>query len=901
MDDILDTVSATEKPLVLLTGLAGTGRTTLLTRFSDRCEAEGRHVSAMRFTSAGDVVPARFSGSPDVARTDAVTVLRGPVRTEPAWATIGPVTGAAGDPAVARRAAHAAAAALRRAGDTTVLLLDDLQWIDRDSLAVLEALIRMRVKCVGTLRVPAIGAAARFGPEVLARLRGEDLVDTLRLPPLNRRRLANRLAGDLGAVPEPELVDHVHSASRGVPAVLDDVVDALHRRGAIRVVDRSAYLVADTSDRPVEPGRCVNAVRELGDEAWEAAKALALLAPLGDAAPQLAGEVIGVPASEVLRRCDVLRAAGVLHRGGPGAGWRFPIPHVATALAAACGPYERRVLAAAAVTALWAGTASCADPVHRKNLVAAAGRLVAPARASSELLHDADDAGVTDSRSALRRIAAAAELAGDPARRAEVLLLLATTYDRYGDHERTRRTVRSVLADFPDVLDPEAALEAGVLLVRASSGLRDTPSLRSIAAGETTLARDPAVRTTIRALACGMLDRWADAERWSDSNEALSRNGHVRAVNDLIQAASALWQGRAGLFERGLAHRENWSGNPRLRAEQVDTHLAGLLLNGELGQAEDLLAAEGLSWDQTRPANQVMAMVLQGEFRFATGLACRAVAVRSAPSFSAATTGMFHAAVTALVSQGRLTTARELLTAAERTNPVLAHLLDFTEAQLARTLGDARGAAERLTIALDSARSHGLVVGCDVAYAELADLALELGEHDTAEACLSAVERLARVSPSGRTTLLARFVRAAVAGDEAAGVRSLRLARDRGQPFELSVLITRLVKHGVADPPLLSEAYELMGQLGALFHRAETRTLMQKHGVVVPGRRNTLAENERLLATLAAEGLGNKQIAAALMTSEKSVEGRMSRLFTRTGYRSRIELSTAMASGELDF
>ena len=33
-------------------------------------------------------------------------------------------------------------------------------------------------------------------------------------------------------------------------------------------------------------------------------------------------------------------------------------------------------------------------------------------------------------------------------------------------------------------------------------------------------------------------------------------------------------------------------------------------------------------------------------------------------------------------------------------------------------------------------------------------------------------------------------------------------------------------------------------------------------------------------------------------SSDKSVEGRLSRLFTRTGYRSRIELSTAMLNGE---
>jgi DNA-binding NarL/FixJ family response regulator len=73
---------------------------------------------------------------------------------------------------------------------------------------------------------------------------------------------------------------------------------------------------------------------------------------------------------------------------------------------------------------------------------------------------------------------------------------------------------------------------------------------------------------------------------------------------------------------------------------------------------------------------------------------------------------------------------------------------------------------------------------------------------------------------------------------------------------------------------------------------------MRHYGVQVPGRQTTLAENERLLAVLVAEGLGNKQIATLLQTGEKSVEGRLSRLFQRTGYRSRVELATAILNGQ---
>jgi DNA-binding NarL/FixJ family response regulator len=73
---------------------------------------------------------------------------------------------------------------------------------------------------------------------------------------------------------------------------------------------------------------------------------------------------------------------------------------------------------------------------------------------------------------------------------------------------------------------------------------------------------------------------------------------------------------------------------------------------------------------------------------------------------------------------------------------------------------------------------------------------------------------------------------------------------------------------------------------------------MREYDIAVPDRQATAAENERVIATLVADGLSNREIAAGLRTSEKSVEGRLTRMFTRTGYRSRVELATAVLTGE---
>ncbi|XUL93695.1 LuxR C-terminal-related transcriptional regulator [Streptomyces galilaeus] len=95
-------------------------------------------------------------------------------------------------------------------------------------------------------------------------------------------------------------------------------------------------------------------------------------------------------------------------------------------------------------------------------------------------------------------------------------------------------------------------------------------------------------------------------------------------------------------------------------------------------------------------------------------------------------------------------------------------------------------------------------------------------------------------------------------------------------------------------PLLLREAYDLFGQCGAALERFHTRAAMRAAGITVPGRRQATVESEQLLATLIAEGLTNRQIAVVLRLTEDAVANRLSRLFARTGLRSRTEVVTAV-------
>jgi DNA-binding NarL/FixJ family response regulator len=60
---------------------------------------------------------------------------------------------------------------------------------------------------------------------------------------------------------------------------------------------------------------------------------------------------------------------------------------------------------------------------------------------------------------------------------------------------------------------------------------------------------------------------------------------------------------------------------------------------------------------------------------------------------------------------------------------------------------------------------------------------------------------------------------------------------------------------------------------------------------------NSLTARELDVARLVAEGRPNKQVAAALFLSEKTVEHHLSRVYAKFGVRSRAELTVVFAKG----
>ena len=71
----------------------------------------------------------------------------------------------------------------------------------------------------------------------------------------------------------------------------------------------------------------------------------------------------------------------------------------------------------------------------------------------------------------------------------------------------------------------------------------------------------------------------------------------------------------------------------------------------------------------------------------------------------------------------------------------------------------------------------------------------------------------------------------------------------------------------------------------------------------IAGRRpasNGLTPTEQRVAELVADGLSNKEVAAALHVTVKTVEGSLSRVYEKLGIRSRSALARTFAAGRQD-
>jgi DNA-binding CsgD family transcriptional regulator/tetratricopeptide (TPR) repeat protein len=886
-------------PLIVLTGPAGAGRTRALGSLCRDLGAAGRTVHALRFTPDGILAPANLPTFADGSGSET-----GDTSGQLAVRALGPRAGAHDDLHLARRSATVAAALLRSDGDG-VVVVDDAQWADLDALSALESLVpRLRdtaARCVVAVRTPGPGWIRAAGHAMFDRLRGNGLVTAIRLAPMRTQEIARAVQAAVDAVPARDLVQAIYSDSRGLPASVHDTVATLVASGAIGIVDHHAHLVR-RDGISLDDHFLVASLRQLGPGAWTAAIAVAFLHPLGAALPRVLADALGATVERAEELLVALRAAGVLHRGRHGTSWRFLVPAVTVALRAAAGPFERQRLSAIAVDALVDVGVRGDDPTFLTDRIADARSLVPADLARSELTAQAARSMTTRPQDARRWWRAAAEVASDRRGWATARFMEGFACFIGGDYAEAARLLRELLDEAADLLDPERAQEASAILVTALRSTNDIDAMEAIAAGEDPTLQGGPSAPLCRAMALGLLDRRSEALRVADeTRETWTAGPATRASGSLFEATAHLICGRPEFVDALLA-----AGGAEARAISVQywhTHvnvLATVLLSvGELRRCDEMLAAEGLSESDLTFNNRATIRMLRGvESGDILDLARQAIANGMIRGYDAGRAEMSQTAANIMIGQGRLGSARELLATTRAEQSGMPFLLEDPDARIDAALGDADRAEERIHAALEMAAASDIVITKEIFLTQLGRFALARGDSAGAEEQLARLEKHASAIRTTQATGAAASMRALVHRDAESADVAIKIARDSGVPWGVAINQLQFVEFGIGDPADLVEAYTIFGTYGARLLRAWTRNAMAAHRVTVPGRQATVAENEQLLATLVAEGLSNRQIAATLRASEKSVEGRLSRLFVRSGYQSRIELAGAIRRGE---
>ncbi len=273
-----------EGRVVVVEGPSGIGKTTLVRAFLDRARARGAVVLETR-CNPREVIPYNaFDGAiDDLAR---VLAARGIVVEAPALRRIFPVLGEPGAvddldaDAVRRHAFAALRAVLERLGPPLVFFLDDFHWADRDSQALLAAIVGVPALFIlsqreiartlpwssETLAVPPLDAeASRALLSDVSALERDDLVRIAGGHPLFLRELARRPgASDLDemlrarvAALSPELRRLVELVSIAVSPLPSHILSIAARSDSAQTERAIESLRVDrllrVSDRGVEP------------------------------------------------------------------------------------------------------------------------------------------------------------------------------------------------------------------------------------------------------------------------------------------------------------------------------------------------------------------------------------------------------------------------------------------------------------------------------------------------------------------------------------------------------------------------------------------------------------------------------------------------------------------------
>ncbi|MFC8194058.1 LuxR family transcriptional regulator [Streptomyces sp. NPDC057298] len=203
------------------------------------------------------------------------------------------------------------------------------------------------------------------------------------------------------------------------------------------------------------------------------------------------------------------------------------------------------------------------------------------------------------------------------------------------------------------------------------------------------------------------------------------------------------------------------------------------------------------------------------------------------------------------------------------------------------------------------ARRSGQLAGTEGIMLQIFAHALYNDRPQTAQRAMSELAALHEEVASPMTREAALLARGVLHRDVDSALAAYRMVRQRGDAL-LEMYCQQWLADISGDPGLwLAEASHSAHRLGigrsfrALINRAARRRNVMMPPPRRPAVHKGLNEQDLQLIEMISKGATNRQLAVRLACSEKTVERRLTRLFQRTGRRSRVELAAAWLDGTL--
>ena len=901
IDDFLARAAAAPAMLVL-SGPPGIGKTALWQAGLERARARGARVLSHLAVEAEAVLS--FAGISELLAGIVAEVLPslGDLRRRALEAAL--LLEGAGDHAAPepRAVGLAVLDSLRAlsAEAPVVVAVDDFQWLDTASArTLLFALRRLGSEPIGALMT------ARSGAGELERGLASGAAERLAVGPLGARPLFGILKEDLGLeLSRPQLTQLCEMTGGNPFFALE--------------IGRELMLAPPAPGRPLRiPGSVREAVGErLARLPTPSREVLLLAAALGRPTVGALTAAHG-DRTRVLDGLEQAATAGVVELDEDRI--RFAHPMLASVCYEEAPPWRRRD-----AHSLLAGVVVGDEERARHLALAAGGPDAGVAAALDEAAPRALGRGAPAAAAELCEIAGQLTPPGDPAARRRRRLAAAEAHRLAGDRHRAAAILDELLAEAPP--GPE---RADVLFALARVRRADLPTIVmwcEHALAETGEDHRRAAEILVflswmRLLEGHVRDALAHARGALGHAELAGDDElHARAIARVAMAETWTLEVTPGLLERGVAIEEGLARPLEFHESARVTLARRLMCLADFDAARPLLVA---AWElaKARGDEGSCAHLLfhgfqvewfTGHWNVADHLAAEALELADQLGDEQYRGIALYARSLLDAHLGRVDAARadatEALAIADALSDSLFGLQSRTVLGfIALSCADAAAANRHLRPLPAWLHEHGWNEPTDFAWCNAIEAMIAVGDLDEGRLWLERYEGLAKRSASPwalATAARERGLLCAAEGDPDGARHALdralaehdrmRCPFERGRTLLALGSIRRRDREKRSAREALDEACRTFDDLGARLWAHLARDELDR----ISGRRplsGDLTATEAQLAALAAKGLANKEIAAALHMSVHTVEGHLTRIYRKLGVRSRTELAHSAA------